>query len=262
MNLNHVKAILLQELFITTRYVEVIMDLFFFPFINVIVFGFISLYLSGDKQSIAGQYVLLGMLLWQIIWIIQYSVSVGSLWNIWSRNLSNLFIAPLRVREYIFAHALSGTIKALVMLLITMVLSVYIFNFNILNIGIVNLVLTFINLALFAFAIGIAALGLIFRFGTRIQALAWGLVPVFQPLSAAFYPVEVLPFPLKIIAYLFPATFAFEGARWGLLHHTINWQLFGLSFLENAIYLIVCTVFFAQMFKTSKNSGQFARNEG
>src|SRR5215813_181173 len=119
MNLRRIAAVLLQELFITIHSVEVIMDIFIFPFVNIVVFGFLSLYLRGSSQGIVGQYVLLGMLLWQIIWIIEYSISVGSLWNIWARNLSNMFIAPLMMQEYILAHTLSGIGKACIMVFLS-----------------------------------------------------------------------------------------------------------------------------------------------
>ncbi len=260
MNLQRIKAILLQEFFITIRSVEVIMDILFFPLVNIVVFGFLSVYLGG-KNQLVGQYVILGMLLWQIIWIIEYSVAVGSLWNIWARNLSNLFIAPLMIQEYILAHTLSGIIKATSMLILSALLSVYIFHFNLLVIGIVPLILVFLNFALFAFAVGLVMLGLIFRFGTRIQAFAWGIVPVFQPLSAAFYPLNVMPLPLQYIAYLFPPTFTFEAARYSLTYNSINWELFLISFAENIIYCVLSIFFFNYMFRQSKNTGQFARNE-
>jgi ABC-2 type transport system permease protein len=261
MSLRRVNAVLLQELFITIHSVEVIMDIFIFPFVNIVVFGFLSLYLRGSDQGNVGQYVLLGMLLWQIIWIIEYSISVGSLWNIWARNLSNMFIAPLMMQEYILAHTLSGTVKACIMVFLGSTLSFFIFHFNLLTIGIIPLILLFINFAFFAFSMGIAMLGLIFRYGTRIQAFAWGVVPIFQPLSAAFYPVSVMPFPLQFIAYLFPPTYTFEAARYSLVYHTINWQLFGLSFAENILYCVICILFFSKMFKKSRDTGQFARNE-
>ena len=115
---------------------------------------------------------------------------------------------------------------------------------------------------IFAFATGIAVIGLIFRFGTRIQALAWGLIAIFQPLSAAYFPVSVLPTGLRYIAYVFPPTLSFEAARYGLLNdHAVNWTLFGISFAENLVYLALCVLFFSMLFRRSRDTGQFARNE-
>lgn len=261
MNLQRIKAVLLQEWYITVRSMEVIIDIFFYPFISIIVFGFLSLYLSRGANQEAGQFVLLGMLLWQVVWAVQYSVSVGSLWNIWARNLSNMFIAPLKVKEYLFAQTISGVLKAAFILAGGAVISTYLFDFNLLQLGWTPLVLTFINLALFAFSLGVAIIGLIFRFGTRIQALAWGIVIIFQPLSAAFYPLTVLPPVLQYVSYFFPATFAFEAARYALVEGKTNWELFGIAFAENAVYLVLGVLFFQYMYKKSRDTGQFARNE-
>lgn len=261
LNLRRIRAILWQELFVTYRSGEVFADIFIFPFANIIVFGFISLYLSGENP-LTGKLVLLGMLLWQIIWIVQYSVTLGSLWNIWSRNLTNIFISPIKVGEYILAHTISGIIKAFFVLLLAGVLSYFAFDFNLFSIGALPLALVFLNFALFAYSLGIVLLGLIFRYGTRIQAAAWATVSFFQPLSAAFYPVEIMPIWLQFIAKLFPATFTFEAARVALLEHgAIAWNLFGFAFAQNLVYCVLATLVFLRFYRTSRNTGQFARNE-
>ena len=261
LNFRRIKAILWQELFVTYRSGEVFADIFIFPFANIIVFGFISLYLSG-QNPVTAKTVLSGMLLWQIIWIVQYSVTLGSLWNIWSRNLTNIFIAPIKVGEYILAHTLSGIIKAIAVLGLATLLSIYAFDFNLFEIGITPLALIFINFALFAYALGIVLLGLIFRYGTRIQAAAWATVSFFQPLAAAFYPLDVMPGYLQAVAKFFPATYGFEGARFALFNDgAIAWDLFSIAFLENAIYCVVATAVFLYLFRKSRDTGQFARNE-
>lgn len=67
MSLNRIKAVLLQELFITKRSLEVILDLFFFSFIFVIMFGFVSIFLTRTVNAAAAQFLLLGIVLWEII---------------------------------------------------------------------------------------------------------------------------------------------------------------------------------------------------
>jgi ABC-2 type transport system permease protein len=262
MNVTRIKATLLQELFITLRSYEVILDIFVFPGMSIVVFGFLSSYIAGTANSTLGHSLLMGMLLWQVIFIIQYSVSVGSLWNIWSRNLSNMFITPITIKEYLLAYTISGTLKALLVFGISSVLISYFFKFNIMALGATALFIYLLNLMFFSFSLGVVILGLIFRLGTRIQAFAWGLLPIFQPLSAALYPVSVLPSPLKIISYLLPPTYIFESARQSLKNGTMNWEYIGIAFIENLIYVFLAIWFFNYMFKKSKESGQFARNEG
>ncbi len=262
MKIHRIKGILLQEYFITVRSLEVIMDLLFFSVMTVIVFGFMTIFLSGAVNSNVALYLLTGMLLWEIVRITQYSSSVSILWNVWSKNLSNMFISPLSVKEYMTAQVIGGIVKSLLVFTIISLIAKFVFGFDITRLGIVNLFLFFINLSIFAWSIGIVVLAFIFRFGTRIQALAWGLVFLFQPLTAAFFPVKILPGFLQTIAYLLPPTYVFEAARNSLINPSTNWNMFFISFLLNIVYLIPSIYFFSAMFKKSKDTGQFARNEG
>jgi len=262
MSTKRIIGMLVQEYYITRRSLEVIVDVVVFPLINVTVFGFLSLYLAGKGNPSHAYPLLLGMVLWQILYITQYSISVGSLWSIWSRNLSNLFITPISILEYNLAFVLSGSIKALIVFVTGSILAFYFFKFNIYQLGLTNLVLFFINMVLFGVSTGLVIIGLIFRYGTRIQALAWSITFLFQPLTAAFFPVTVLPVPIRYLAYLFPATFVFEGARSALTNPAVRWELVAIALFENVIYMILCTYIFKKLFNKSRETGQFARNEG
>lgn len=262
MSLRRVRAILLQEIYITRHSLEVIMDLFFTSLMTVIVFGFVFRFLAGVLNASTGSYLILGMLLWEIIRVNQYSLSVGSLWNIWARNLSNLFIAPLSIQEYVAAHMLSGLLKTMLIFAGISAIAARWFHFNVLDLGALNLILFFANLTLFSWSLGLVLLGVIFLVGTRIQALAWGLVFLFQPLTAAFYPVAVLPPAIREIAYALPPTFVFEAAREALARGGVNWTYAGLAAGENLVYFVVAVQAFRLMCARSRNTGQFARNEG
>jgi ABC-2 type transport system permease protein len=262
MSTKRIGAILIQEFYITKRSLEVIMDLFFTSLMTVIVFGFVSRFLVGVLNAHTGSYLILGMLLWEVIRINQYSLSVGSLWNIWSRNLSNLFIAPLTMKEYVAAHMLSGLLKTLFIFSMISAIAAAGFQFDILRLGVLNLVLFFTNLTIFSWSLGLVLLGVIFLVGTRIQALAWGLVFLFQPLTAAFYPVGVLPPAIQQVAYALPPTYVFEAARQALATGDVNWTYAAIAFGENLVYFGLALQAFTLMFARARNTGQFARNEG
>lgn len=261
MSVKRTLGILRQELYITLRSLETINDVFVFALVQLFLFGILALFLIGSKNNLAAHYLLTGMLLWEIIRIIQYSISMGCLWNIWSRNLSNMFIAPLTPQEYLTGFTLSGIVKALIVFIIAGFIARLVFGFNIFEIGIFNLFLIGINLAFFAFSLGIIIMGLVFRFGTRIQAFAWSIVPLLQPLTAAFYPLKILPYPLQLFASILPSTYVFEAARFNLSHPEAPWGLHGVAFLENIIYLVFAIWIFRLLFEGSRASGQFARNE-
>jgi len=261
MSLSRIKGILYQEYYLTFRNLTIIMDLFFFSVMTLIVFGFMSLFLRSSGGILASQYFLVGMILWEIIRITQYSMSVESLWNIWSRNLSNMFISPLSLTEYFIAQMLSGMLKAVIAFFIVSLLSLSLFNFNFFNLGFLNISLFVLNLVIFAWSLGLFLLGLIFRYGQKLQSFAWFLVFIFQPLTGTFFPIEILPAPFQKIAYFLPPTHVFEAARFNLSSPLIRWDLIGISFLENIIYFAISIWFFSYMFKRSKETGQFTKNE-
>ncbi len=262
MSIKRIKAILLHEAFVMRHSFEVINDIVIYPLLQIVIFGFLTIYLFGFSGKLVGSYVLIGTLLWQIISITQYSISVGCLWDVWSRNLTNIFISPISTAEYFVSYMISGTIKSIFMFCLAGYLSFRIFHFNILNIGIVNLLLFFANLAIFAFAFGIIILGLIFRFGSRISAFAWAMIGIVQPLMAVIYPVNILPKPLQAVAYLFPPTYIFEAARNSISDPSVQWSYILKALSLNLVFFLLAIIFFNYMFDLSKKLGQFARLEG
>jgi ABC-2 type transport system permease protein len=192
MSPERVRAVLLQEAFITGRSIEVMVDLPFWSVMTVVVFGFVTKFLSTVMNPTIAQYLYLGTLMWEIMRVTQYSMSLGALWNVWSHNFSNMFIAPLSMVEYVVAQMLSAAAKAVVLFGLVAALAAVLFDFNLFSMGLGTLSLAFLTLLWFAYSVGLFILGIILRLGTRIQALAWGLVLIFQPLTAAFYPLSIM----------------------------------------------------------------------
>lgn len=263
MSLRRIKGILLQEYFITMRSLEVINDIFLFPiFVNIIIFGLFTAYLSTKISHFDPRQILIGMILWQPIFVASYSITVGTLWNVWSQNLTNMFITPITTAEYIAAYGFSGMLKALIVVIISFIITKLFFQINFLSLGFFNLVLFTLNLTFFGFSFGIFVLGLIFRYGNRIQSLSWALIGMMQPLFAVIYPVSILPTQIRIISLMFPPTYIFEAMR-GALQNSPDVQLLIMkAILLNIIYFIFAITFFTHMYKKSREIGQFAKLEG
>jgi ABC-2 type transport system permease protein len=260
-SLARIYAVLLQEAYITVRSVEVLVDLPFWSVMTVIVFGFVTRFLSSVMNPTIANYLYLGTLMWEIMRVTQYSMSLGALWNVWSHNFSNMFITPLSMVEYVVAQMISGAVKALILFGLVTLIAGTMFGFNLADMGPANLALSFVNLLWFAYSIGLFILGIILRLGTRIQALAWGLVLIFQPLTAAFYPLSVMPPALQSIARAFPPTYVFEAARAGLSTPEVHLDWMLIAAAENVVYFGLSVWFFQYMFRRSRETGQFARNE-
>jgi ABC-2 type transport system permease protein len=228
---------------------------------TVIVFGFVTKFLATVMSPTIAQYLYLGTLMWEIIRVTQYSMSLGALWNVWSHNFSNMFIAPLSMAEYVIAQMISGAIKALVLFALVTLIALWLFDFNLYSMGLGTLTLAFLNLLWFAYSIGLFILGIILRLGTRIQALAWGLVLIFQPLTAAYYPLAVMPPVMQTVARAFPPTYVFEAARASLSTPEVRWDWTLTAAFENVLYFVLSVWFFQYMYRRSRETGQFARNE-
>jgi ABC-2 type transport system permease protein len=256
-----IRAVILQETFITGRSVEVLVDLPLWSLTTVVVFGFVTRFLASVMNPTAAGYLYLGTLLWEIIRVAQYSMTLAPLWNVWSHNFSNMFITPLSMLEYVLAQLVSAALKALVLFAAVAVIASALFGFNVLDMGVPTLLLGFLTLLWFGYTTGLFVLGIIFRLGTRIQALAWGLVLIFQPLCAAYFPLSVMPPPMQILARALPPTYVFEAARSGLSAPSddLSWML--IASIENAVYFGLAVWFFSFMYRRSRETGQFARNE-
>lgn len=261
-SLKRIRALLVQEWHLSRRSVEIIVDTAFFAVIDIIVFGYVSLYLLGTANSITAQYLIFGALWWEVIRITQYSMTMNSLWNIWARNLSNMFIAPLSLWEYFIAICASATLKSVAIVFGVLVpLTAWVFHFQLFSIGSMAVAVTFINLILFSWAIGILLLGCIFRFGVRVQAIGWAFIFIFQPLAAVFYPVSVLPPVLQKIAWMIPLTHVFEAGRYVLQYGQMPVEKYMIATILNFTLFLCSLLAFKHFLRRAQDTGQFVRNE-
>jgi ABC-2 type transport system permease protein len=259
MNPGRIRAVLLHSWYHLNHSVETWVDLFWFSLINVFVFGLITVYfLQGD--SLMSGYMFMGLILWEVLYVGQYSITVGALWEIWSKSFTSLFITPLTLGEFIFGHMIGGLLKSVAVLLFTGIISIIFYDFSIFSLGWI-LIIIIIELLIFAWTSGIFILAIIIRFGTTIQPLAWGLIFLFQPLSAVFFPVEVLPSSIRWISFALPVTYVFETARDKLAYGTINWQFILIATVLNILYFLASIWFVQSMLSWGKKTGSFARME-
>ena len=65
----------------------------------------------------------------------------------------------------------------------------------------------------------------------------------------------------RAVARAFPPTYVFEAARAGLGTPEINWDYAAIAAAENVVYFVLSVWFFDYMYRRSRQTGQFARNE-
>ncbi|HYD35766.1 MAG TPA: ABC transporter permease [Vitreimonas sp.] len=252
-----IKAILLHSYYHTSHSVETWVDLGWFTFIQLGVFGFLaSFFAQGNPEM--GRALLLGFLFWEVVRIGQYCVSITLMWEVWSHSLSTMFISPLTMEEFFTSQMISGAIKTLGLVVLLSLTSKFMFGFWIFELGLMSIIYISL-LLLFSYAMGIFIAGLIVRYGTDIQSLAWGLIFIFQPLSAVYYPVSALPPALQYVAMISPITYVMESARMQLSGFSPHWNYLLISTFLGLAYFAGSLWFLKAMYLQARRNGSFAR---
>lgn len=256
-SIGRIKTSILHSFFHMSHALETWVDLLWFSLVDIFVYGFMAIFFSGFGESATT--LLIGIIMWEIVRISQYSITVGMMWEVWSRSFTTLFITPLTIWEFITGHAISGILKTIGVFILVSVIAKLAFGFNILIIGIPILIWNLGILFIFGTATGIFVIGLILKYGTTIQSFAWGLIFLFQPFSAIFYPLNVLPPAFRAIALISPITYVMENARWQLTNNTTNVSMLITGTILSFCYMFLGILYLKLTLKAAKKSGAFAR---
>lgn len=233
------------------------LELAYWPAMQIVLWGFISLFLREQSSLVAQAFgVLLGaVMLWDLMFRGQLGVSVSFFEEMWSRNLGNLFVSPLRPWEMIAALLFMSMVRTLIGMVPASLLTIWFFGFSIYDLG-WPLLAFFLNLMAFDWAIGLAVSGLVLRVGLGAETLAWALIFAIAPVSAVYYPVAVLPEWLRAIAWAMPPAYVFEGMRGVMLEGRLALDLLAGASLLNAIYLGAGCLAFLLFFRSGRMNGK------
>ncbi|MGZ4431220.1 MAG: ABC transporter permease, partial [Gaiellales bacterium] len=222
--------------------------------------GFLTLYLQRNPGSVprAAQFIIGALILWDILFRAQQSVTIGFLEDIWSRNLLNIWVSPIRPIEFIAGTILVGILRVSAGVAIVVVVAAALFGFNFLSIGIA-LAPFIVLLAAMGWSIGLVAASLILRFGQGVEELAWAIVFFFQPFCAVVYPVSVLPDPLQWFSHLIPASWVFEGMRQVILGGAFPTGDLVRAAVLDAAYVAVAWWLFSAMMRVVRDRGLLSR---
>jgi len=256
MKLYRVMAFTTRHLYLYKRSLPRLMEIFYWPFLDLVLWGFVTIYLVQFKGQLPNfvAFFLGALILWDILFRSQQGISVSFLEDMWARNVLNIFVTPISPMEYIVALMLVSIVKLAAASVVMVLLAWLFYSFNIFLIGI-SLIPLIANLVIMGWTVGIVTTALILRFGQEAEVLAWAVAFLFQPVSAVFYPVSVLPHFLQIIAGVIPSSYVFEGMR-----RVITSGDFPVSDLLwaaglNGIYLLLALIFFHQNFDIVKKKG-------
>lgn len=256
-----IRAIARRHAYVLVRSPHRLFDVTLWPLVDVLLFGALAVFVGGSDPT-AGQqasgYLLAGIVLWHVIYQSQIALSTGLLEETWTRNLLNLMVTPTREWEYVAGVALFGMAKLFIGLTVMTVGALAFFSFDISELGLGVLPIAFALLVV-GWLISFLVMGLVLRFGTGAEALAWGVMFVVMPLSGVFYPVESLPGVLQPIAQALPTTHAFAALRALVDGRSLPWDELGYAYGSAAVLLVLALVFLLRMLALFRRRGYVTR---
>lgn len=226
MKLYRINAVIRRHTYEVLHNANHITYMVYWPVVNIVVWGFFTLYLRhGDRMQPGVISCLLGaVILWGLFNAFQRDMAVGFLEELWSRNLVSLFASPLSVSEYVTGLIIVTSVKALIGLIVESVIALLFYHYNIFP-SMPKLIPFILNLTLFALTMGIVVTGLVFRFTTKLQAMAWSFAGILMPLSCVS--------TVELAAWL-PAPDGLDTADHSIIRRYAagyrKWRVFGLAF--------------------------------
>lgn len=260
MNIGRISALIARHLFLYRRSFPRLLEIFYWPLLDLVVWGFITIYLAQEGKGMHGAvtFFLGALIFWDILFRAQQGITISFLEEIWSRNLMNLFASPLTAGEFLAATMAMSVFKVAAVSIIMAFAALLFYSYNVFIMGL-TLIPFVLNLIAAGWLIGILTMSVIMRFGQQAEVLAWGLVFLFQPISCVFYPMSVLPAWLTPLALANPAAHVFEGMRGVLLDHTVPLAHLGWATGLNVLYLLLMIALYQYTFSVCKDRGMLVR---
>ena len=233
-----------------------IAELIYWPTVQMILWGLITKFFLTHSSWVAqaGGVLIAGVLLWDVLFRSQLGVAVSFLEEVWSRNLGQLFVTPLRPYELMLSLAAMSMLRTLIGTVPAALLAIPLYSYSIFTMG-MPLLAFFVNLMIFGWAIGLAVSGCVLRYGLGAESLAWLAIFALAPVSGVYYPIATLPEWLQPLAWALPSAYVFEGMRAVMFDQVFRGDLFLGALALNTLYLVAGGATFLAFFRVVRRRG-------
>jgi ABC-2 type transport system permease protein len=256
MNFSRMYGLFLRHFFLIKSSFPRILDLIYWPSIQIILWGFISKFFAtySDYYNNTVGVILTCAILYDFLFRSSISFNMLFLEEIWSRNFTNLFIAPIKNSEIIISLVFTALVRTLIGLVPAILLTSPLFGISILNLG-TPLFLLFLSLYIFGITLGLFVCSGLLRFGPSFENIAWSSLFLLAPLGCIYYPIEILPEFFQNLAKALPLVYIFEETRNILVNNVVDYKNILYAFYLNAIYLLIGISLFYFSFSEARKKG-------
>ena len=256
MRWHKIYGLILRHVYLIKSSFPRILDLIYWPSIQVFLWGFISKFftLSSSYYSDAVGVILTAAILYDFLFRSSISYNMMFLEEIWSRNFTNLFIAPIKISEIITSLTITAILRTMIGLIPAALIAIPLFGVSIFKLG-PPLFFLLLSLYIFGITLGLLVTSGLMRFGPSFENIAWASLFFLAPLGCIYYPIEILPEWLQIIAKILPLVHIFEEMRNILINDTFNTYAILKSIIISSIYFILGVIVFYISYYGARNRG-------
>ena len=256
MNWNKIFALSLRHIYLIKGSFPRILDLIYWPTVQIFLWGFISKFFtlnSSYYENTVGV-ILSAAILYDFLFRSSISYNMMILEEIWSRNFTNLFIAPIKLSEIIAALTFTAIFRTLLGLIPAALIAIPLFGVSVFELGF-PLIFLLITLYIFGVTLGLLVTSGLLRYGPSFENIAWASLFFLAPLGCIYYPLDILPEWLQPIAQMLPLVHIFEEMRNILINEVINYFQILKAIIISLIYFLLAIIIFYVSYSGAKKRG-------
>ena len=256
MKFHRIYALSIRHLYLIKSSFPRILDLIYWPTIQILLWGFISQFFTmySDYYNNTIGVILSCAILYDFLFRSSISFNMLFLEEIWSRNFVNLFVSPLKISEVITALTTTALLRTLIGIIPAIILMSPLFGVSLLTMG-PPLFLLFLSMYLFGTTLGLLVTSGLLRFGPAFENTAWSSLFLLAPLGCVYYPLSILPEWLQILAKGLPLVYIFEEARSILVNNVVNYDNLIIALSLNLFYFVCSIIIFYMAFAGARKKG-------
>ncbi len=219
-----------------------------FPVSAVIVWGFFVLTGGISKDFISS--VIVSNMAWSIAYIIQASINIGMMSDVWSSEISVLLKNGVNKWAYVFSKAVFSVFVSLSIGALLVFLSTLAFSID--AQGVVRLTASYPQIFLLSVGVGLAFSGAILLLGKSHAYISWTGLQVLMTFSSPYLSYLELPPAFRYLSYLMPYTHVFEYLRYGQAFEYL------LSSLYSVAFMIIGSLIYFLAYEKARRNGMLS----
>ncbi|MDI6757954.1 MAG: ABC transporter permease [Endomicrobiia bacterium] len=230
-------------------------EILFWPMVGLFSIGLMGNFL-GLKENMLS-FLLTGTILSGVLQVTQLDVSYGVLYEVWSKSIKQIFVAPVRHYNYIIGSWLFGIVRGMSVFAFMSFMAGKIFGF--VPPPMKTIIISLAGIFLMALVIGMTVSLSVLIFGQRIDIIAWSMTIMLMLVCGIYYPVSFLPAPVAAVAKLIPLTYFLEYFRapYGFESSLASPLLKGFGLL--AVCILALFALIALAYRRARRTGAILR---